>query len=313
MDKINVETDTHADNRQFPHTALNVNSGRKLPFLTVVPVLTLPVISMASVNYLADSNACLGKQNIATVALSCSAEGQNVRSNGKDSLLTQESKLSTDNIDRDQDNICLGKCSLAKGTKIPLSCLTDGPNFTTCNSNVTHLTSTITTAKPDHTTDIKNLQLKNKVLTTDTITSTESLNKLTKHINFVTESPKQITTTSVYIKSLITAILLKHNLILPCNVYTETKIVPMTQIIDSLVSKGKVDKLKLPPSPLEFKHTLVKFWPMTVKTEWYNCPYELIYSAVRSTGVPNFMSAKIPVPSGLKISHWKELLIGYHD
>ena len=52
---------------------------------------------------------------------------------------------------------------------------------------------------------------------------------------------------------------------------------------------------------------------MTVKTEWYNCPYELIYSAVRLTGVPNFMSAKIPVPSGLKISHWKELLIGYHD
>ena len=38
-----------------------------------------------------------------------------------------------------------------------------------------------------------------------------------------------------------------------------------------------------------------------------------IYHAVRRTGLPNFIKARIPVPSALNIPAWRTLLKDYHD
>ena len=41
--------------------------------------------------------------------------------------------------------------------------------------------------------------------------------------------------------------------------------------------------------------------------------YKYIYDSVRATGLPNYMEAKIPIPSGLSISMWRYLLTDYPD
>ena len=76
--------------------------------------------------------------------------------------------------------------------------------------------------------------------------------------------------------------------------YTKTKIIP-------------------PPSPRTYKTIVDKFWPEIVDTEWSNEQYASIYKTVKSTGLPNFLKARIPVPSGLKIQNWRYLLSDYHD
>ena len=38
-----------------------------------------------------------------------------------------------------------------------------------------------------------------------------------------------------------------------------------------------------------------------------------IYTTVRATALPNYLGAKIPIPSGLNIPAWRKLLTGYHD
>ena len=68
-----------------------------------------------------------------------------------------------------------------------------------------------------------------------------------------------------------------------------------------------------PPSPQSYKCNILKNWPILVQNEWANTDYALIYSKVRETGVPNYLAAKIPLKSGLKIQNWKLLLSNYHD
>ena len=72
-------------------------------------------------------------------------------------------------------------------------------------------------------------------------------------------------------------------------------------------------KVKSPPSPISYKHIVINFWPKLVKSEWPNLTYANIYEIVRSTGLPNYLKARIPLPSGLKIQNWKKLLTCYHD
>ena len=87
-----------------------------------------------------------------------------------------------------------------------------------------------------------------------------------------------------------------------------------TGLITNLQTEKCKTKCKIaPPSPLSFKNQLEKFWPVTVTEEWSNASYEQIYSKVRATGLPNYLKAKIPLPSGLVISEWESLLINYHD
>lgn len=39
----------------------------------------------------------------------------------------------------------------------------------------------------------------------------------------------------------------------------------------------------------------------------------VIYDQVRETALPNYLEAKIPVPSALNIPRWREMLTDYHD
>ena len=69
-----------------------------------------------------------------------------------------------------------------------------------------------------------------------------------------------------------------------------------------------------PPSPVVFKETLDGFWPVTVPAQWSNCQqYLRIYDIVRATAVPNYIEARIPLPSGLNIPVWRKLLAGFPD
>ena len=68
-----------------------------------------------------------------------------------------------------------------------------------------------------------------------------------------------------------------------------------------------------PPDPVKYRSIVMTIWPTTVKLEWDNKSYEQIYSNVRSTGLPNYMEARLSLESGLNIQNWRLLLGNYHD
>ena len=69
-----------------------------------------------------------------------------------------------------------------------------------------------------------------------------------------------------------------------------------------------------PPSPIVFKPILLTFWPLSTDSIW-PCAreYQLIYDTVRKIGLPNYLGARITIPSGLHISAWRQLLVGFPD
>ena len=69
-----------------------------------------------------------------------------------------------------------------------------------------------------------------------------------------------------------------------------------------------------PMSPIAYRPILDKIWPRPRPEMWANNrTYMEMYCAVRDTALPNYMRARIPVPSGLNIQAWRSLLVGYHD
>ena len=69
-----------------------------------------------------------------------------------------------------------------------------------------------------------------------------------------------------------------------------------------------------PLTPLQYRPYLEKIWPHTQDVQWTDTTgYHDIYTQVRKTALPNYMEARIPIPSGLNIPAWRELLAGYHD
>ena len=68
-----------------------------------------------------------------------------------------------------------------------------------------------------------------------------------------------------------------------------------------------------PPSPLLFRPSFLKIWPISSSALLSKAPeYKCIYDIVRSTGLPNYLGAWIPIPSGLQIV-WRKLLLNYPD
>ena len=56
------------------------------------------------------------------------------------------------------------------------------------------------------------------------------------------------------------------------------------------------------------------FWPVINASLWdQSVEYMRIYARVRLTQLPNFMEARQPVPSGLHIPVWRQLLTDYPD
>ena len=67
-------------------------------------------------------------------------------------------------------------------------------------------------------------------------------------------------------------------------------------------------------SPLEYQPILDQIWPNTNKEAWpAESPYRLIYDAARSHALPNYLGAKITIPSGLNLEVWERNLVDYQD
>ena len=68
------------------------------------------------------------------------------------------------------------------------------------------------------------------------------------------------------------------------------------------------------PDPQAYKETLDKFWPHASGEGWSNFQdFVRTYDAVRAAALPNYLAARIPLHSGLKIKAWRSRLTGYHD
>ena len=69
-----------------------------------------------------------------------------------------------------------------------------------------------------------------------------------------------------------------------------------------------------PPSPLVLRQSLLPFWPISLAKDWVTAmEYKVIFDQVRLTGMPNYIKAKVPVPSSLNINAWRTRLAKYSD
>lgn len=67
-------------------------------------------------------------------------------------------------------------------------------------------------------------------------------------------------------------------------------------------------------SPLEYAPMLNLIWPLTQNKVWSeNLTYKDLYDKVRTTVLPNYMSARIPVTSALRIPNCRAVLLNYPD
>ena len=66
--------------------------------------------------------------------------------------------------------------------------------------------------------------------------------------------------------------------------------------------------------PIQYSAYIKDRWPFPTSTANRLSPIHMhIYQKVRSTSVPNYMSARVPIPSQLNCDAWDTLLSDYHD
>ena len=65
--------------------------------------------------------------------------------------------------------------------------------------------------------------------------------------------------------------------------------------------------------PFEFAEHLAELWPSVNPMISEPCDHLLIYKAVRKTNLPNYISARIQIPSQINCNAWDTLLKDYHD
>lgn len=70
----------------------------------------------------------------------------------------------------------------------------------------------------------------------------------------------------------------------------------------------------LGPDPYQFAPIKNSYWPHLNNPQWSQfSEYACLYEAVRNSGLPNHLKAKITVPSALNLPAWESLLANYHD
>ena len=84
-----------------------------------------------------------------------------------------------------------------------------------------------------------------------------------------------------------------------------------TEVSDCLQLSTSTDYQK-PRSPFEYRSTIISIRP-TVHAVTSHTDYLQIYTQVRIMGLPNYLLARVPIPSGLIISNWRSLLKDYAD
>ena len=68
------------------------------------------------------------------------------------------------------------------------------------------------------------------------------------------------------------------------------------------------------PTPDQYRSFVAANWPLVSGEKWSDYPvYTEIYDRVRHTALPNFLAARVAIPSGLKIDCWRQELKEYHD
>ena len=66
--------------------------------------------------------------------------------------------------------------------------------------------------------------------------------------------------------------------------------------------------------PIEYSSYIRDLWPQATSAANRSTPVHMdIYQKVRSTNLPNYLSACIPIPSELNCDAWDNLLMNYHD
>ena len=65
--------------------------------------------------------------------------------------------------------------------------------------------------------------------------------------------------------------------------------------------------------PREYAYIVNEIWPVRSASVSHECYHLDLYEIVRATGVPNYLSARIRVPSGLNCDAWDSLLYAYRD
>ena len=61
-----------------------------------------------------------------------------------------------------------------------------------------------------------------------------------------------------------------------------------------------------PPTPQQFSATIRSLWPSPVSSLWKDHKYyHHLFSEVLSSGLPNYLDKRWPVPSGLVIPAWR--------
>ena len=67
-------------------------------------------------------------------------------------------------------------------------------------------------------------------------------------------------------------------------------------------------------SPYEYAPVIGTLWPTPEPSALQATPFYMkLYQAVKNTSVPNYLQAKIPIPSQMNCDAWDEALVGYWD
>ena len=72
--------------------------------------------------------------------------------------------------------------------------------------------------------------------------------------------------------------------------------------------ENKKHFVSIPLTQTIYKHTILSKWPKLASNNSITLHYLNIFKLIRETGLPNYMEAKIPLPSGLNISRWRDRL-----
>lgn len=89
---------------------------------------------------------------------------------------------------------------------------------------------------------------------------------------------------------------------------------PVEAVLDWEVQASLWTDKPCGPTPQQYRHTLNDMWPLTSGEAWKQfSEYKDLYDKVRALGLPNFLGARIPVPTAFALPEWTALLKDYPD
>ena len=94
--------------------------------------------------------------------------------------------------------------------------------------------------------------------------------------------------------------------------------IDLNDTVDEILNKSVQDALPVGhhcgPTPYQFREYLDSAWPVISGEKWGDFKqYADIYTRVRHTALPNFLAARVTIPSTLNIENWRQALIDYPD